>query len=480
MDRLLQAILRESLPFFIRKAFATVSPGEAFLPNWHIAAIAHQLMRVHAGQTQRLLINQPPRSLKSICVSVAYVAWLLGHDPTRRVIVASYSGDFAAELHRQFRLVASSGWYAELFPGTKWAKETGLQLVTTRNGGRYATSVGGTLTGRGGETIIIDDPLNASEAQSELARKRVIDWYGGTLVSRLNNKNTGAIIAVMQRLHEDDLAGHLLRQGGWEHLELSAIALEERIVELGNGKTHLRHVGDVLHPEREGRAALDAIKRDVGSLMFSAQYQQRPVPVEGNLIRRAWFRYFDPAALPSPSYATRIVQSWDIAMQTSEKNDYSVCTTWRVEKNDVYLLDLFRGRLEYPDLRRKVIALAQLHWPATILIEDAGPGMSLLQDLRNSMPAGLIRPIGVRPVGEKVDRMAAQSAKFEAGQVHLAKDATWHAEFLSEMLAFPNGRHDDQVDSVSQLLTWRQNVWMPMHAPIVVPFVYSRSRQFLG
>jgi predicted phage terminase large subunit-like protein len=237
---------------------------------------------------------------------------------------------------------------------------------------------------------------------------------------------------------------------------------------------------DVLHPEREGRAALDAIKRDVGSLMFSAQYQQRPVPVEGNLIRRAWFRYFDPAALPSPSYATRIVQSWDIAMQTSEKNDYSVCTTWRVEKNDVYLLDLFRGRLEYPDLRRKVIALAQQHRPATILIEDAGPGMSLLQDLRNSMPAGLIRPIGVRPVGEKVDRMAAQSAKFEAGQVHLAKDATWHAEFLSEMLAFPNGRHDDQVDSVSQLLTWRQNVWMPMHAPIVVPFVYSRSRQFLG
>jgi predicted phage terminase large subunit-like protein len=140
----------------------------------------------------------------------------------------------------------------------------------------------------------------------------------------------------------------------------------------------------------------------------------------------------------------------------------------------------FRGRLEYPDLRRKVIALAQLHRPATILIEDAGPGMSLLQDLRNSMPAGLIRPLGVRPVGDKLDRMAAQSAKFEAGQVRLAKDAHWHADFLGEMLAFPNGRHDDQVDSVSQLLTWRQNVWMPRQAPIVVPFVYARSRQFLG
>jgi predicted phage terminase large subunit-like protein len=165
------------------------------------------------------------------------------------------------------------------------------------------------------------------------------------------------------------------------------------------------------------------------------------------------------------SYATRIVQSRDIAMQTSEKNDYSVCTTWRVDKSDAYLPDLFRGRLEYPDLRRKVIALAQLHRPATILIEDAGPGMSMLQDLGNSIPVGL-RPIGVRPVGDKVDRMAAQSAKFEAGQVHLAKDADWHADFLGEMLAFPNGRHDNQVDSVSQLLAWRQNVWMQMQAPI--------------
>ena len=126
MDRVLRAILRTDLPFFIRKVFATVSPGETYLHNWHVDAIAHQLMRVHSGEGRRLLINQPPRSLKSISVSVAYVAWLLGHDPTRRVIVASYSGDFAAELHRQFRMVVSSEWYAALFPDLRWAKETGL------------------------------------------------------------------------------------------------------------------------------------------------------------------------------------------------------------------------------------------------------------------------------------------------------------------------------------------------------------------
>jgi hypothetical protein len=271
VNRLLEAILRADLRSFIRKVFSTVSPGEPYLHNWHIETIAYQLERVFLGETTRLLINQPPRSLKSICASVAYVAWLLGRDPTRRVIAVSYSGDFAAELHRQFRQVASSEWYAALFPHTRWAKETGLEFVTTLGGGRYATSVGGTLTGRGADLIVIDDPLNAAEAQSEAARKRVIDWFGGSLVSRLNDKRTGTIVAVMQRLHEDDLAGHVLRQGGWEHLDLPAIAVEEQVLQLGPERRHLRRVGDVLHPEREGLAALEALKRELGGMMFSAQ-----------------------------------------------------------------------------------------------------------------------------------------------------------------------------------------------------------------
>ena len=136
-------------------------------------------------------------------------------------------------------------------------------------------------------------------------------------------------------------------------------------------------------------------------------------------------------------------------MQTGDKNDYSVCTTWRVDKNDVYLLDVFRGRLEFPDLRRKLLALAEQYKPSAVLIEDLGPGMSLLQDVRNSILPGMIRPIGIKPAGDKVERMAAQSARFEAGQVHILNNAPWRAEFLAELLAFPNGRHDDQVDSVN-------------------------------
>jgi hypothetical protein len=177
MNDVLCALLRTDLASFIHKVFYTVFPGSTYLPNWHIDAIVHQLLQVERGRCPRLLINQPPRSLKSLSVSVAYVAWLLGHDPGRRIIVVSYSNDLAAELHRQFRMVVDSAWYGDLFPGMRTARDTGTEFVTTAGGSRYATSVGGTLTGRGADLIIIDDPLKAEEALSESARKRVIDWY---------------------------------------------------------------------------------------------------------------------------------------------------------------------------------------------------------------------------------------------------------------------------------------------------------------
>src|SRR5215207_5059960 len=239
----LATLLRTDLRFFVRKCFHTILPGTPYLPNWHVDAIVHQLMRVQAGEISRLLINQPPRSLKSICVSVAYVAWLLGHDPTRRVIVVSYSNELAGELHRQFRMVVDSVWYQAIFPTMRPARDSGLELVTTAGGGRYATSVGGTLTGRGADIIVIDDPLKAEDAASEIARKRAIEWYGGTLVSRLNDKKSGSIIVVMQRLHENDLAGHLLGQGGWEHLDLPSIAVDNSVIAITGGRTKMRQVG---------------------------------------------------------------------------------------------------------------------------------------------------------------------------------------------------------------------------------------------
>ena len=265
----------------------------------------------------------------------------------------------------------------------------------------------------------------------------MIGWYGGSLVSRLNNKQTGSIVVVMQRLHENDLAGHLLEQGGWCHLDLPAIAIEDAAIQIGDRRWVNRKIGEVLHEARESRADLEGIKAEMGSLMFSAQYQQRPVPLEGNLIKRDWFRYYN--SLPTAGQGSLVVQSWDVATMIGPANDYSVCTTWLVVKSDYYLVDVCPVRLQYPDLRRKVASLAARHSAAMILIEDAGPGMQLLQDLRRDVPSGMVRPLvfGLREAKQIVWQRNLQRSKRAKCTCQNAQMA---GHLLIEMLGFqPRG-----------------------------------------
>ena len=448
----LEAVLRNDLVAFTERCFQTVLPGEAFLPNWHIQAITHQLERVRRGETRRLIITLPPRNLKSICVSVAFPAFVLGHDPRARIVCASYAQDLTAKHARDCRTVMESAWYRQVFPGTRIArrKNTEAEFETTARGYRLGTSVGGTLTGRGGNLIIIDDPIKPAEAMSATQRANVAEWYDSTLSSRLDRKTQDAIVLIMQRLHVDDLVGHVLAKGTpWTHLDLPAIADVPQEIELGPGLTYKREVGDILHPEREPRSELERAKADMGSQKFSAQYQQRPVPPEGALIQRRWFRTY--RGTPTPQPGDRIVQSWDTASKADKTSNYSVCTTWLRRKNDYYLIDVLRIRLEYPDLRRKILSHAKAHGTKTVLIEDASSGASLIQDLQRDGP---FRPIAIKPDGDKIVRLEGQSAVIEAGHVLLPESAPWLGDFLAEILAFPNGHFDDQVDSFSQFLTW--------------------------
>jgi predicted phage terminase large subunit-like protein len=380
----------------------------------------------------------------------------------------SYSHELGATLARQFRAVVTSDWYRALFPQMRLAKDTEIETVTTKGGGRFVVPVGGSFTGRGADVIIIDDPMKADEAQSDKARRATNDWYATALLSRLDDKEKGAIILVMQRLHEDDLAGKLLREGGWHHLDLPAIAEEDQEVLIGPGVVHRRNKGDVLHPARESLAVLEEIKREMGSLSFSAQYLQRPIPLEGNLVKRAWIKWYENA--PNRDPGVQVVQSWDVASTTGSTNDWSVCTTWLVVKRNYYLLNVWRGRLEFPPLKRKLIDLAIEHKPNTVLIEEAGPGLHLIQEFRANPAPGVPLPIGIKPEKDKIVRMEAQSARFEAGQVHLPKESSWLGDFLHEILAFPNSRHNDQIDSVSQFLNWAESHCKPVSfaPPIIV------------
>ena len=188
--------------------------------------------------------------------------------------------------------------------------------------------------------------------------------------------------------------------------------------------------------------------------MFSAQYQQRPVPIEGNLIRRNWLQFYQTD--PDRGIGAEVVQSWDVASTTANTRDWSVCTTWLTIKRNYYLIDVWRGRLEFPQLRHKLISLARAHGPNRLLIEKAGPGLHLLQELKANPAVGVPMPIGIIPEGDKLVRMEAQCARFEAGQVYLPREAPWLSELLHELLAFPTSRHDDQIDSVSQFLKWAE------------------------
>jgi predicted phage terminase large subunit-like protein len=441
----------EWLVTFIGKCFETLAPGSQFYMSWHIYALGHHLEQVRLGKIRRLIINLPPRSLKSIVSSVAFPAFVLGHDPTERLIAVSYGSDLAIKHANDFRTILNTLWYQRLFPGTRISrtKNTEFEVVTTRSGFRLATSIDGTLTGRGGNIVIIDDPLKPIDALSDSKREAVNRWYSSTMLSRLDDKRTGAIIVVMQRLHLEDLTGTLLRSSDeWTVLNLAAIAGQDESIQIGENAYHRRHVGDLLHPEREPKSVLDSLRSQLGEDTFAAQYQQAPNPPGGAMIKRDWIRRYD--VLPTRDSLSQVIQSWDTAAKEGGHNDWSVCTTWLYHAKKYYLIDVLRGRFDYPTLRARASAHAGEHKPNKILIEDTGVGTALIAELQK---AGF-SAIGVRPEHNKLTRMSIQSAKFESGQVLFPKQAPWLADLEAEIFAFPNAAHDDQVDSISQALAY--------------------------
>ena len=451
----LQTLLRNDFRAFLRKAFPSIRGGAALAWNWHLDAIAYQLSRIEYGRNRHLLVTMPPRNLKSITISVAWVAWMLGRDPRHNFVCVSYSNDLSAKLARDCLTLMQTSWYRELFPATVLSsrRTATSDFETTTGGGRLATSITGTLTGRGGDIVVIDDPIKPDEAHSEVSRNNANEWFRSTLSSRLDDKGAGALIVVMQRLHQFDLAGMLIESGGWHQLSLPAIAIENESVPLCGGRRHERRADEVLHPEREPREVLEIQRAMMGSVNFDAQYQQQPVPADGNIIKAEWLKSYPPN-FDRSQHPGHVVQSWDTASKDGALNDYSVCITSVVWKGTVWILDVFRARLKFPDLKRHAVQLARSYGATTILIEDAASGTQLIQSLRAEKPAGVVLPVARRPDGDKISRMAGVSGQVAAGQLLLPTDASWLAGFKAEILGFPNVRYDDQADALTQLMGW--------------------------
>ena len=332
----------------------------------------------------------------------------------------------------------------------KVQRNTEAEIRTTLGGGRMAVSLGGPVTGFGADILIIDDLLKASDSHSETERERCKTFYEETLFSRLDDKENGAIIAIQQRTHEDDFAAYLMDKGGFTHLNLPAIAEEDTEIELNLGRIHHRFRGDVLFPELESRETLDGIREAMGPYAYSAQYQQEPVPPGGNRIDLELFGRYDER--PARNSLQMVIQSWDTAVTTGPDSDFSVGMTWGCRDGHWYLLHLERTKLNYPDLISRIRAL-QRQWNADrVIIERTFAGIPLLDELRREDS----RPVyvGYKPKGDKETRMAAGCGKLATGRFLLPAKADWLPALQHELRAFPNGRHDDQVDALSQFLDW--------------------------
>jgi predicted phage terminase large subunit-like protein len=343
-----------------------------------------------------------------------------------------------------------------------------MDLQTKSNGGIFATSVGGTLTGRGGDIIVIDDPMKASDLNSVAEMNRIADWYRESVVSRLNDRQTGVIIIVMQRLHVLDLVGQVLGLDDWDHLNLPAIAQADMCIPISDEQQAEVPKGFLLHEERLDSATLEQIRKSIGTYNFNAQYLQNPLQPEGNLVKRTWFGQYQGQMKASDF--DYVLHSWDPAIGGKTSNDYAVCTVWGRREQTYFLLDVFREHLDFPGLAKKIQRLAQRDNPTKIIIESAGGGQAMLQQLVSSTNLPVA---GRMPKGDKQARLEAVSVLIESGRVLLPASADWLECFLAEICGFPGGAYDDQVDSMTQAL-------MELNAPGLPVLTVTSYPSFFG
>jgi len=433
----LLALAREDLACY------AAAQWPSFELAYHHELIVSKLEAVERGQISRLMIFLPPRHGKSLITSAIFPAWYLGKRPDRQVIFATYGQELSDDFGRRVRNFMNDPIHQTIFPDCKFAEDSTAahRFNTVKGGAYYAVGRGGPITGRGAHLLLIDDPIkDRDEANSETNRKSLHEWFASVAYTRL--MPGGAIIIIQTRWHEDDLAGWLLHEHAgenWDILSLPAIAEQNE---------KFRREGEALWPERFSLETLNRIRDAIGGAAWASLYQQRPAAAEGAIFKRNYWQFYRP---PLTVALNRIVQSWDTAFKKGTENDFSVSTTWGVADNGYYLLHLWRGRVEFPELKRVLVSLAEQWKPNTILVEDRASGQSLIQELKN-FTALPILPVKVD--SDKQSRVQAVTPLMEAGRIFLPESAPWLSDFIEEMACFPNGMHDDVVDATTQALNY--------------------------
>jgi predicted phage terminase large subunit-like protein len=445
------AACRLRFDFFYQRCFLTLNPGQEFKDNWSIDAMAHFATRFINGEFRRGIVNMPPRHGKSQMFNVALCAFILGHDPRKRIFCIGYAGPLASEHATMFKDIVESAWYQRLFPRMQIKRSVDNDIYTTKRGYRRWTSVAGSMTGMGGDIFIVDDPIKPIDVKTPAQRGKVNEWLRHTLLQRLDDKEKGQVLLVMQRLHIDDPAGFILRNfEGWDHLCLPAIAEMPQNIEIGRGRIYKRQVGEVLNPARESLATVERLRIENGPIVFAAHQQQDPVPEGGAMLPTDLYQFYTD--LPERDPQSFVIQSWDCAAKTGFANSFSVCTTWLLHQQCFYLMHVFRKRMLFHELAAAAETLEGQFKPRYILIEDASSGTSLGQVLKLKFGSGIRL---VKAELNKELRLFEQTLKFYQGRVFFPTEAPWLRLFLEELRIFPEGGLSDQVDSITQALNFK-------------------------
>lgn len=478
-----------SLYEFVRQAWHVVEPGIEFVPSWHIESICEHLEAVTKGEIRNLLINIPPRHSKSTIVSVMWPAWEWIACPSHKFLCASYAGVLAIRDNLKTRRLIQSPWYQERWghvyrlSGDQNAKQ---RFENDRMGYRIATSVGGTATGEGGSRLVLDDPHGAQDAQSDALRESSLEWFNMVWSTRLNDPKTDAMVVIMQRLHESDVSGHILKEiGGWEHI---CIPAEwdgvKRTTCLGEYDPR-QNIGSLICPDRFGHAELTKLKRLLGEYGTAGQLQQQPSPPGGGILKTEHLRKWR-GELPTFDF---ILQSYDGAYTEKTNGDPTACSVWgcfeHKGERGVMLLDSWADTLPYPELRRKVIADWRAVYaaveadpktgkgarrgkkPDMVLIENKSSGISLIQDLQASnIPVHSYDPGRY----DKIARAHNAAPVLEMGVIWVLESEKRPGEFISwaqplvdQIAKFPNAVHDDLTDTFTQAIIYLRDAnWIDM------------------
>jgi len=426
-DRAILSIARSNLIDF------TTLLNKGYTPSWHHEQIAHQLERIERGEIDRLIITMPPRHGKSTLATIGFPAWYIGRNPDKQIMTISYNEELARKFGREVRELIKEPAYNIMFNVELAEDSQAKNRFHTKQGGAYiASGLMGSLTGLGANVLLIDDPVkNKEEADSQLYRDKVWDWFTSTAYTRL--EKGGAIVVVQTRWHEDDLAGRLLEQGGWEHLDLPAIAIEDE---------PNRKKGDALWPEKYDVEELARIQSVISARDWWSLYQQRPTVQENGLFQPEWFRYW--TELPDDLYYVTLVDS---AFSQKQTADYSVVVTIGIKDRKWYICEYSRGKWNPADLIDKIIYHIKKWKPHTVGVEAIQAqtviGFYLRQKQAELGLNAQLQEIRQRSAKEvKIQRLVP---RWKDGQIVHHKSML---ELEAELLAFPTGKHDDIIDAI--------------------------------